>query len=59
MAADYLDLRILICRATRASLTESALVTFEQEILPADGAEGIAASCSRRGRHSYVYPSGS
>lgn len=59
LAADYPDLRILICRDTRVSLTESVLVTFEQEILPADGMEHIAAGCLRRTRYSYQYPSGS
>jgi hypothetical protein len=56
IARDYPDLRILICRQTRASLTESVLVTYEQEILPADGCEGIAAGVLRRVRQSYRYP---
>lgn len=59
LAADYPDLRILICRSTRASLTQSALVTYEQEILVADGMESIANGASRRTRQSYVYPNGS
>lgn len=59
LAADFPDLRILICRATRASLTQSALVTFEQEILAADGMAFIADGASRRTRQSYVYPNGS
>jgi DNA polymerase III delta prime subunit len=59
LAADYPNLRILICRATRASLTQSALVTYEQEILAADGMEFIASGASRRTRQSYVYPNGS
>ena len=59
LAADYPGLRILICRATRASLTESVLVTYEQEILHADGMEAIAAGCLRRVRQSYLYPHGS
>ncbi len=52
-------LRTLILRATRVSLTESALVTYEQEILPADGCESIAEGAGRSHRHSYRYPSGS
>lgn len=59
LAADYPGLRILICRATRTALTESVLVTLEQEILPADDCEDLAAGCTRRTRHSYVYPTGS
>lgn len=59
LACDYPNLRILFCRQTRASLTESVCVTFEQEILPLDGMESIAAGASRRNRSSYKYPSGS
>jgi hypothetical protein len=59
LLADYPGLRFLICRKTRASLTESALVTYEQQILPADGMEGIARGCGRANRRSYVYPNGS
>jgi hypothetical protein len=59
LARDNRDLRILISRKTRASLTESVLVTYEQEILPLDGMQGIAAGVKRRVRQSYVYPSGS
>lgn len=57
LAADYDGLRILIVRKTRSSLTESALVTYEEEILPADGMEFIARGASRSHRHAYVYPS--
>ena len=59
LAADWPDLRILICRETRASLTQSVLVTFEQEVLPSDGMELVAAGVKRRTRQSYIYPSGS
>jgi hypothetical protein len=59
LAADHPDLRILVARATRASLTESALVTYEQEILPRDGMEGLAAGVKRRVRQGYIYPNGS
>jgi hypothetical protein len=52
-------LRILFLRATRVSLTESALVTYEQEVLPADGCEEIADGAGRPHRHAYHYPSGS
>jgi hypothetical protein len=59
IAADYEKLRILIVRQTRASLTDSAMVTFEQEILPLDGMEGIASGATRKHRSSYLYPKGS
>ena len=41
------------------SLTESVLVTYEQEVLPADGCEKIADGAGRSHRHVYHYPSGS
>jgi hypothetical protein len=58
LAREY-PLRILIMRATRVSLTESVLVTFEQEILPGDGCEFISAGAGRANRHAYTYPNGS
>jgi len=59
LARDYRGLRILICRGARASLTQSVLVTYEQEILPSDGMESIARGAQRRTRQSYIYPKGS
>jgi|GEM_PF-1942093 len=59
LAADYRDLRILFVRQTRASLTDSVMVTLEQEILPADGLEGVAQGATRSHRSSYRYPNGS
>lgn len=59
LASDFPGLRILICRQTRVSLTDSVLITFEQEILPLDEAESIARGPSRLNRHSYPYPNGS
>ncbi len=56
LAADYPGLRILWCRQTRVSLSESVLVTFEEEILPSDGMEQLASGPTRRGRHQYRYP---
>lgn len=58
LAAKYPGLRILICRETRASLTQSALVTFEQEILSRGGMASVAAGSQRRTRQSYLYPNG-
>lgn len=59
LAADEPGLRILFLRATRVSLSESVLVTFEQEVLPADGMEDLAAGAQRSHRKSYMYPNGS
>jgi hypothetical protein len=59
IAADYPNLRILICRQTRASLTESVMVTYEAETLVEDAAQSIAYGASRRTRQSYNYPNGS
>lgn len=56
IAREIPNLRILMARATRTSMTQSTLVTFEQEILPADGMEFIAGGASRRVRQSYIYP---
>jgi phage terminase large subunit len=59
LCRDNSGLRCLILRATRVSLTESVLVTFEQEILPADGCESLAEGPQRSQRRSYRYPNGS
>jgi hypothetical protein len=59
LAADYAGLRILLARQSRASLTESVLVTYEQEILAADGMESVAHGIQRRVRQAYRYPNGS
>ena len=52
-------LRILFLRATRVSLTESVLVTFEEEVLVSDGMERLAGGAGRAHRVSYDYPNGS
>ena len=59
LARDNPGLRVLMARATRAAMTESVQVTYEQEILPVDGMEHIAAGVTRGGRKVYTYPSGS
>jgi Phage terminase large subunit len=59
LCRDNSGLRFLILRATRVSLTESVLVTFEQEILPADSCEFLSEGAQRSHRHSYRYPNGS
>lgn len=59
MCRHWGPLRVLLLRATRVSLTESALVTFESEVLSETNLEAMAANCARSHRHSYIYPSGS
>jgi hypothetical protein len=51
------NVRALILRKTRASLSESALVTFEQQVLPPGS--GISDGPGRANRRSYRYPNGS
>jgi len=53
----YPGMRALVCRKTRKSLTESALVTFEEKVLPADSA--VKAGPSRGHRDVYRYANGS
>lgn len=56
---DYPGARMLIVRKTRASLTESALVTWEQ-MLERGGASVILGNpIARTNRHHYVFPNGS
>lgn len=49
-------LRILIARLTRKSLTETTLVTFEDEVVP--GRPGWMTNQKRRVRQSYELPNG-
>lgn len=57
LAADYPGLRVLLCRRTRKSLTESVMVTFER-IARADGMGAICSGASRKVRDAYNYPNG-
>lgn len=57
LAVKYPDSRHLIVRKTRASLTESALVTFEQHVVPR-GYDCLRGS-ARSHRQAYHYPNGS
>lgn len=52
------DLRVLVCRKTRESLTESVLVTYEQEVLSLTGHRWMAEGTKRRVRQAYHYPNG-
>jgi len=49
--------RLLFIRQTRESLTDSALVTFEQDVVGAG--HPITNGARRESRHSYLYPNGS
>lgn len=53
----YAGARALMVRKTRASLSESALVTFEDKVVPAGHA--ILTGVQRRMRGGYEYPNGS
>jgi hypothetical protein len=57
LACKYPGLRVLICRKTRASLTESALDTFERYVV--SGTPPWLTNQKRRVRQSYVLPNGS
>lgn len=56
-AMKYPGMRGLILRKTRASVTQSSLVTFEEEVLPVGSP--IKAGAGRAHRQSYKYPNGS
>lgn len=57
LAEKYPGMRGVILRKTRASLTDTTLVTFEEKVLPAGSP--VAAGPQREQRHSYKYPNGS
>ena len=57
LASKYAKMRGLIVRKTRASLTESALVTFEEKVVPAN--HPILNGAGRAHRQAYRYPNGS
>ncbi len=54
IAEKYAGSRQLITRSTRASLTESALVTWENEVVPKG--HPILKPIQRTHRHSYIFP---
>jgi phage terminase large subunit len=56
-AENYPGMRGLILRKTKESLVESALVTWEQEVVPAD--HPCLRGPARASRRSYKYPNGS
>lgn len=57
LASRYPKARLLMTRKTRASLTESAMVTFERFVVP-DGSP-VLQGPDRQNRHSYKFPNGS
>lgn len=58
VCAENPGLRVLFARETRASLADSVLAMFEEEVLPSDGYEGIIGKASREHRRGYYYPNG-
>jgi phage terminase large subunit len=54
-ARRYPGCRILICRQTRESCTDSVMVTWEEKVLTPQHPL-IANGPARQNRHSYVYP---
>ena len=59
VADRYAGCRVLVCRKTRASLTETALVTFERDVLGPDSVVLRKNPTLRRVRQSYRLPNGS
>lgn len=57
LCEEYENIRVLVLRKTRASLTESFMVTFEEKVLTPD--HPALSGPSRLNRHSYTYPTGS
>lgn len=57
LAEENPGIRILVFRKTRASLTESVLVTFEEHVLLPDSP--VKQGASRATRKRYKYPNGS
>lgn len=57
LASHYPKARMLMTRKTRASLTESAMVTFERYVVP-DGSP-VLIGPDRQNRHAYKFPNGS
>lgn len=54
----YPNSRQLLCRATRVSMTESILKTWEEQVL-GDSHPAYSGGASRANRHSYDFPNGS
>lgn len=59
LASTYPGTRGLIARKTRESITQTALVTYEEKVLSKAEYRRIASGVQRRVRQSYRYPNGS
>ena len=57
LCQEVAGIRILWLRATRVSMTESVLVTFETKVVPVG--DPMLFGPDRRYRHKYAYPNGS
>lgn len=57
IACKYPGCRLLVIRKTRASLTESILVTWESHVMGQENP--LVSGASRQYRHSYKFPNGS
>jgi PBSX family phage terminase large subunit len=57
LACKFHRSRMLMTRKTRASLTESAMVTFERYVVP--DRSPVLQGADRQNRHSYKFPNGS
>ncbi len=58
LAEEFPRSRYLICRNTRSTMSESVLVPWERDVMPADH-EAMEWKGTRRHRHSYKYANGS
>ena len=56
LCEQYDGIRVLICRQTRVSLTESVLVTWETKVLYRGHPALRGSDANRANRHSYRYP---
>ncbi len=58
LAEEYPRSRYLLLRKSRASMSQSVLVTWERDVMPADH-EAMKRKVTRTHRHSYQYTNGS
>lgn len=56
LSCKYPNIRVLLVRKTRTSMTDSVLVTYEEKVLPAGSS--IKDGPKREQRHAYRYPNG-
>jgi len=58
LLCEALPCRVLLCRSSRVSMTESVLVTLERELLPEWHPARRDSEVTRAGRRSYNWPHG-